>query len=130
MVIADATAEEFHFALQCLFPLIRGIPYEFCKAMGPGNVVLVPLTMSDERMKPRRNQPFRPFFSVRELKEAIGRKGKLYIRPLQLIAFGKCPRLTDHEICSLISQSISERDAVCSSWVVGGLRSNNCSQAL
>ena len=47
-VNADATADEFHFLIQCLFLLIKIIPYEFCKATGPGNVVLVTLPIMDE----------------------------------------------------------------------------------
>ena len=100
-VNADATAEEFHFTLHCRFPPLRSIPYEFCKATGPGNVVLVPLLISNEGLRPKRNQPFHPFFSARELKEGIGQEGKikLYIRPLQLIAYESCPQLIDHEVC-------------------------------
>ena len=56
-VSVDATAEEFHFAIQCLFPLIKSIPYEFCKATGPGNVILVPLPIHDETMKPTASGP-------------------------------------------------------------------------
>lgn len=98
-VNVDTTAEEFDFAVQCLFPPIRSIPYEFCKTTGPGNVVLVPLPISDDNMKPKRDKSFKPFFSVSELKEMIGRKGKLYIRPLRLIHFRDSPRLTEHEVC-------------------------------
>ena len=98
-VNADATAEEFHFTLQCLFPPLRSIPYEFCKATGAGNVVLVPLLISNEGLRPKRNQPFHPFCSVRELKEGIGRMGKLYIRLLQLIVYQSCRPSTDHEVC-------------------------------
>ena len=33
VVNLDTSADEFHFLLLCLFPQLRGIPYEICKAM-------------------------------------------------------------------------------------------------
>ncbi len=70
------SAEELHFLIVCLKP------YEFCKAAGPGNSVSVIFTLkiSDERKKPRRGKTFHPFFSVNQLREQVGRKGKVYIR--------------------------------------------------
>ena len=50
VVNLDTSAEEFHFLLTCLFPPIRGVPYEICKVTGPGNCVVVPLAINDDNM--------------------------------------------------------------------------------
>ena len=94
----EVSSEEFHFVVVCLFPPLRNIPYEVCKATGPGHSVLIPLAIDDESLHPRKGLPFRPVFSVSRLKEAIGRKGKLYIRPMEEITFDNCRRLSDHEV--------------------------------
>ena len=91
--------EELYFVILCLYPQLKGIPYEFCKAAGPGNSVLVPLTISDECRRPSRGQPFRPYFSSDELTQMVERKGKLYIRPLDTISASNCPTLTEIEVC-------------------------------
>ena len=92
------TADEVHFLIVCLYPQLQSIPYELCKATGPGHCVLVPLAVEDETKKPRRGSPFTPYFSCVKLKELIGRKGKLYIRPLEAIQDNKCPSLTEIEV--------------------------------
>ena len=102
-VNVDTSAEEFHFLLTCLFPPIRRVPYEICKATGPGNCLVIPLPITDESMRPQRGKPFHPAFSVDQLKERIGRKGKLYIRPVKQIPRERCPRLTDREVRKLDS---------------------------
>ena len=82
----------------CLFPQLKCIPYEFWKATGPGNCVVVPVSISDSRKKPRRGRPFHSFFSADLLKEMIGRRGKLYIRPVESIQSELCPYLTETEV--------------------------------
>ena len=62
------SAEEFHFLLVCLFPPIRYVPYEICKATGPGNSVVVPLAIDDENLRPQQGKSFQPFFSIVQLK--------------------------------------------------------------
>ena len=37
------TPDELHYLFLCLYPILAGIPYEFCKAAGPGNTVIVAL---------------------------------------------------------------------------------------
>lgn len=102
VVDIDVSAEEFHFMLICLFPPLRDLPYEMCKATGPGNSVVVPLVIDDEGMRPQPGHPFLPFFSVSQLKESIGRKGKLYIRPVNPIPRESCRLLTEQEVCICI----------------------------
>ena len=97
------TADEVHFLLTCLYPQLQSIPYELCKATGPGHCVLVPLAIEDETKKPRRESPFTPYFSCVKLKELIGRKGKLYIRPLEAIQDDKCPSLTETEVIFVLN---------------------------
>ena len=92
------TPEELHFLLLCLYPKLKEIPYEFCKATGPGNSVIVPFAIEDPRMKPRSNHQFRPYFSPDRLKELVGRKGRLYIRPVMPIDLPRCRRLPEHEV--------------------------------
>ena len=77
----------------CLFPPLRDIPYEICKGTGPGNSVLISLPIDDESLRPRKGLPFQPVFSVSQLKDLIGLKGKLYIRPVEEIPVDSCPRL-------------------------------------
>lgn len=92
------TAQEVHFLIVCLYPQLRDVPYELCKAAGPGNCVIVPLIINDPSKKARLGQPFIPPFSCVKVKELIGRKGKLYIRPLESIPNTVCPTLTDLEV--------------------------------
>ena len=54
----EVSSEEFHFVMVCLFPLIRDVPYEVCKATGPGNTVLIPLVIEDESLRPHKGLPF------------------------------------------------------------------------
>ncbi len=79
------TAEEVHYVLVTLFPLLRDFPYEFCKATGPGNNVLVPLSRpnSSELEAATSVLTHTPVFAADQLKGQIGRKGRLYIRPRQ-----------------------------------------------
>lgn len=57
-VPVDASAEGMHFVLLCLFPPLMDIPYEICKASGPGNSVIVPLPIDNEALHPRKGAPF------------------------------------------------------------------------
>lgn len=92
------TADELHFLVVCLYPLLQRIPYEFCKAAGPGNNVIVPLNIEDQRMKPSASRPLAPYFTPDMLKACIGRKGKLYIRPLRIIDLSAIPARPEHEV--------------------------------
>ncbi len=80
-------AEELHFLILCLYPMMAGIPYQFCRAAGLGNKVIVPLHVNDTSYSPEMEsvRPFKPYFTVKMLKEAVGRKGRLYIRPLSTL---------------------------------------------
>ncbi len=72
--IADyLSAEELHFLIVCLYPQLKGKPYEFCKA-APVTVSFSPLKSV---MRARRGKTFHPFFSVNQLREQVG---KVYIR--------------------------------------------------
>ena len=95
---AYLSADEVHFLIVCLYPQLKRIPYEFCKAAGPGNSVVVALNISDDRRKPRRGRTFHPFFSANQLKQMVGRKGKLYLRPLEAIPSSTCPFLSEIEV--------------------------------
>lgn len=90
------SAEELHLLILCLYPQLKGIPYEFCKAAGPGNTVIVPILIPEERKRPRQGKPFHPYFSSSVLREKVGRKGKLYIRPLKNIQTSRS--LSDVEV--------------------------------
>lgn len=89
------TKEELHFLIVCLYHQLHDVPYELCKATGPGNCVIVPLNIDDPSKKPRRGRPFVPHFSCEKVKELIGRKGKLYIRPLESIPPDRCPTMSE-----------------------------------
>lgn len=90
------SAMELHFFLTCLYPSIRNAPYELCRAGGPGHQVLVPIPIDDPDKVPHAGRPFVPFFTVEMLKTSIGRKGRLYIRPLQEIQ--GAPRVSQIEV--------------------------------
>lgn len=45
----------------------------------------MPLHIDDTLLIPSSDKPFIPYFNVEKLKEAIGRKGRLYIRPLTTV---------------------------------------------
>ncbi len=92
------TAEEIHFVMTCLYPKLQNAPYEFCKATGPGNKVIVALPIARISKRPSIHKPFAPYFSVRDLKENIGRKGRLYIRPLQGLDTRQSVRLSAVEV--------------------------------
>ena len=49
---------KLHYLIITLYPLIRNIPYEFCKAAGPGNTIIVSLPVEDNRRKPVASGPF------------------------------------------------------------------------
>jgi hypothetical protein len=92
------TPAELHYLVISLYPLIRNIPYEFCKAAGPGNTVIVSLPVEDSRKKPVASGPYIPYFAPDRLKGFIGRKGKLYIRPLRSINIAACVSKSEHEV--------------------------------
>ena len=91
------TASELHFLILCLYPMLRSTPYQFCRAAGLGNKVIVPLLIDDSSFLPASERPFKPYFSVQMLKDAVGRKGRLYIRPL--LEVKGISRLTQLEVC-------------------------------
>lgn len=101
------TAEELHFLLLCLYPPLKNIPYEFCKAAGPGNNVIISLPIEDRRLKPSVGRPFVPFCTPDRLKSFIGRKGKLYVRPLVAIDISTIPPLSEHVVCLARTKSRS-----------------------
>ena len=76
----------------------KGTLDTLCKATGPGNSVLIPLEIDNEGLRPKKGIPFHPAFSVSQLRMLIGRKGKVYIRPLEEIAVDNYPRLSDQEV--------------------------------
>lgn len=92
-------AQEFHFQIVCLYPSLKNVPYEICRAGGPGHQVLVALHIDDPTKTPSSDRPFTPFFDVEHLKELIGRKGRLYIRPV--IPIRGCTRMSEVEVCEL-----------------------------
>ena len=92
------TPDELHFLIVCLYPLLKELPYEFCKATGPGNTVIISLQIEDYRMKPSASSPFIPYFTPDRLKSYIGRKGKLYIRPLCTIDIPSCTIKSEREV--------------------------------
>lgn len=93
------TAEEVHYLICILYPPLKRISYEFCKASGPGNNVIVPLIVANERFKPGSAFPFLPYFDAENLKSQIGRKGRLYIRPMEEVDISCLPIFSDHEVC-------------------------------
>ena len=92
------TPEEFHFLLLCLYPMLKDVPYELCKAAGPGHNVVIPLSIDDESFHPDSTRPFSPYFSPDEAKKQIGRKGRLYIRPAVELSVRNLPRFLEHEV--------------------------------
>ena len=92
--------EEFHFLLLCLYPMLNDIPYELCKAAGPGHNVIVPLTFEEDTFRPDASRPFSPHFSPDEVKSQVGRKGRLYIRPVIELNMRLLPRFLEHEVSS------------------------------
>lgn len=90
------TPDELHFMFLCLYPMLSGIPYEFCKATGPGNNVIVPLDIPDTGSRPRRDREFVPFFSPDRVKAAIDRKGRIYVRPLIQIDIGTLVQVPEY----------------------------------
>lgn len=91
-------ADEVHFVLTCLYPPLVNIKYELCRAGGPSHHTIVPLAVDDEGMIPSLERPFRPYFSVNLLKERIGRKGRLYIRPLTSINLNSLPTVSAEHV--------------------------------
>lgn len=88
--------EELHFLFLCLYPILSGISYEMCKAAGPGNSVIVALDIDDPRKKPEADHEFFPFFAPDRLKTAIGRKGRIYIRPLKEIELENITKMPEY----------------------------------
>ena len=95
-------ADEVHFMLICLYPPLANIKYEFCHAGGPSHHMIVPLAIDNDRMIPSLERPFQPYFSVDILKDRIGRKGRLYIRPLTVIDVNALPTVSAEHV-SLLS---------------------------
>ncbi len=73
------TAEELHFLIIFLYPLLRNEPYEFCKAAGPGNNVIVPLPIEDRRLKPTADHRFVPFCTPDQLKRLLVERGNFIL---------------------------------------------------
>ena len=91
-------ADEVHFVLTCLYPPLVDVPYELCRAGGPSHHMIVPLAIDDDEMIPSLDRPFRPYFSVDLLKERIGRKGRLYVRPLAMIDLNDLPTVSAEHV--------------------------------
>ena len=77
------SSTELHYLVVSLYPMLKNTSYEFCRAGGPGHQVIVPLSIDDPTRIPSNDQPFLPYFTVEMLKTSIGRKGRVYIRPLK-----------------------------------------------
>ena len=107
------TAEELHFLMICLYPLLRNEPYEFCKAVGPGNNIIIPLPIEDRYSRPSASCRFVPFRTPDQLKRLIGHKGKLYIRPLRHIDITALPVLLEHVVCVCVSVCVCMCACVC-----------------
>ena len=73
----ELSSQELHFLIVCLYPSLKGVPYEICRAGGPGHQIIVSLHIADSSKIPHQGEPFIPFFDVEKLKELIGRKGRL-----------------------------------------------------
>ena len=82
--------------------LCRNIKYELCHAGGPSHHMIVPLAIDDEEMVPSLERHFQPYFGVNVLKERIGRKECLYIRPLTPIDVNALPTVSTKHV-SLLS---------------------------
>lgn len=87
-------AEELHFFLTCLYPPLADKSYQLCRAGGPSHHMIVPLAIEEEEMVPSLERQFRPYFTVDMLKDKIGRKGRLYIRPLSAIDLNSLPTVS------------------------------------
>lgn len=96
LVLELLNARELHFLLTTLYPSLKNIPYQFCRAGGPGHQVIVPLSINESDMEPSLDYPFTPYFTVEQLKGLVGRKGCLYLRPLQELP--KCTRVSQVEV--------------------------------
>ena len=92
-------ARELHYQLITLYPSLNNVHYQLCRAGGPSHQVILPLSISDSAMEPSLDRPFTPYFTVEQLKALIGRKGRLYLRPLQEVA--RCTRVSQVEVCYL-----------------------------
>lgn len=91
-------ADELHFVLTCIYPSLVDVKYELCRAGGPSHHMIVPLAIDDDEMIPSLDRPFRPYFSVDLLKERIGRKGRLYVRPLTTINLNALPSVSAEHV--------------------------------
>ena len=60
--------------------------------------MIVTLVIDDEEMVPSAEQLFQPYFTVDCLKGRIGRKGRLYIRPLSIISLSSLPTVTAEHV--------------------------------
>ena len=49
-------------------------------------------------MKPSKNREFQSYFTPDRLKEAVGRKSRVYVRPLLAIDIKDCRWLPEHEV--------------------------------
>ena len=95
-------SDELHFVITSLYPTLVGNKYELCRAGGPAHHLILPLPIDDAERVPSRELPFRPYFTVDLLKERIGRKGRLYIRPLIPIELNSCPTMTAEEVINFM----------------------------
>ena len=81
-------AEELNYLLISLYPKLMDVPYQFCRAGGPSHQIIVPFAIEDASKVPAVDQSFSPYFTVSMLKALVGRKGRLYIRPMKPLKEG------------------------------------------
>lgn len=74
------------------------VKYGLCRAGGPSHYMTVPLAVDNDEMIPSLDRPFQPYFSVDLLKERIGRKGRLYVRPLTIINMNALPTVSAEHV--------------------------------
>lgn len=98
------TPKEVNFIVVTLYPMLKNMWYENFKATGPGNSILDPLTPPPSTSsRARRFSPHAPLFSADQLKNQIGRKGRLYIRPCSSINTALLSVMPEHEVSILFN---------------------------
>ena len=90
-------SEELHFVFLCLYPQLVGEKYELCRAGGPSHHLILPLPIDDPEIIPSRELPFGTYS---QLTFWIGRKGRIYIRPVTPIELNSCPTITVEQVIS------------------------------
>ena len=52
------SADELHYLIVNLYPMLQNVPYRLCRAGGPGHQVIVPLIIDEPAKIPANDQPF------------------------------------------------------------------------